>query len=181
MRGKIWVSVREASDCQRLESEGTDSEECMVMKAKRIRNDLVGTAGVHYVAFELSRRGVVALPTIRNTPGYDIIAIGRSGKKHANLQIKTAQKRPTFWPMPTWKKIHRGKHDYYVLVRGLVDKRPVECFMVTGKEAGAAVKRIESFQSKSGQKRFPCIYVTGKHPKAGAEQRWKKTWDNWML
>ncbi len=83
--------------------------------------------------------------------------------------------------MPTWKEIRRAKHDYYVLVRGLVDERPIECFMVTGKEARVAVKRIEDFQRKRGQKSFPCIYVTGKHAKAGAEQRWKKAWETWRL
>jgi len=32
-----------------------------------ISKELVGAAGVHYVASELSFRGMIALPTIRNT------------------------------------------------------------------------------------------------------------------
>jgi len=35
---------------------------------------LVGAAGVHFVVAELSRRGWVALPTIRNTKGIDVLA-----------------------------------------------------------------------------------------------------------
>jgi len=142
---------------------------------------LVGIAGVHYVAFELSRRGIVALPTVRNTVGYDILAIGQTGTKQANLQVKTAQRRPNFWPMPTWKKVRHGKHDVYVLVRGLVSGDPPECFMVTGREARRAVKRIEDDQRKSGRRIFPCIHVTGKHAPRGAEERWKKAWEKWRL
>jgi hypothetical protein len=33
---------------------------------------LVGVSGVHFVVGELSRRGWVALPTIRNTKGIDV-------------------------------------------------------------------------------------------------------------
>jgi hypothetical protein len=43
------------------------------MTERTVSNALVGIAGVHYVAAELSRRGLIALPTIRNTAGYDII------------------------------------------------------------------------------------------------------------
>jgi len=53
----------------------------------KIANDLVGASGVHYVASELSFRGMLALPTIKNTPGYDLIVTSRNGKKHANIQV----------------------------------------------------------------------------------------------
>jgi hypothetical protein len=41
---------------------------------------LIGAAGVHFVCGELSRRGFIALPTIRNTRGIDILAITPKGK-----------------------------------------------------------------------------------------------------
>ena len=60
---------------------------------------LIGAAGVFYVAAELSLRGMIALPTIRNTAGYDIIVTNRDGSKHANIQVKTSgqQPKPTFF------------------------------------------------------------------------------------
>lgn len=53
-------------------------------------NALIGIAGVHYVVSELSRRGLIALPTIRNTQSYDFIAATRDGTRHANIQVKAS-------------------------------------------------------------------------------------------
>ena len=102
-------------------------------KAK-IANSLVGIAGVHYVAYELSRRNIVVLPTTRNTAGYDIVAVSANGKRNRNIQVKAAQKRPSFWPMPSSSNIPHGPNDCFVLVRG-IGRGPVDCFLVEGKEA----------------------------------------------
>lgn len=40
---------------------------------KKVTKTLLGIAGVHFVVSELSLRGLVALPTIRNTAGIDIL------------------------------------------------------------------------------------------------------------
>lgn len=55
-------------------------------------NALIGIAGVHHVVSELSRRGLIALPTTRNVAGYDVIVLTPDGTKHANLQVKTSLK-----------------------------------------------------------------------------------------
>jgi hypothetical protein len=106
------------------------------MKYDRIPNDLIGAAGVHYVAFELSRRGMIALPTIRNTAGYDIIATTPDGKRHANLQVKTVLRKPGFWPVGKLEQIRTGDNDYYVFVRnvGPAQSGVPEVFILTGKE-----------------------------------------------
>ena len=64
----------------------------MAARKSKQRSDtaLIGAAGVHYVVSELSRRGLIALPTIRNTSGIDVIVTGRDGSRHANLQVKTS-------------------------------------------------------------------------------------------
>ena len=153
----------------------------MARKKPEIPNDLVGIAGVHYVAFELSRRKVVVLPTTRNTAGYDIIAVSSDGTRHANIQVKTAQRRPNFWPMPHSGKIPNGQHDYFVLVRG-IKKNPIECFFVTGKEARSEVRRVENRQrAKSGKVTFPCIYVAGKYALKAARERWKSACEKWTI
>ncbi len=43
------------------------------MRNGRPNTILIGIAGVHHVVSELSRRGLVALPTTRNIAGYDVV------------------------------------------------------------------------------------------------------------
>ena len=148
---------------------------------QKISNALIGIAGVHYVAFELSRRGVIALPTTCNTAAYDIVAARPDGTRHANIQVKASLGRPGFWPMPDFKRIPCGKDDFYVLVRNLQNGPPVECFIVTGGEARTLVREIEEGQRQKGRGKFPCIYVEGRHAARGAKERWKKAWDTWHL
>jgi hypothetical protein len=40
---------------------------------------LIGAAGVHFVVSELSLRGLIALPTIRNTAGVDVVVTDKMG------------------------------------------------------------------------------------------------------
>ena len=145
--------------------------------------DLVGIAGVHYVAFELARRKMIVLPTTRNTKGYDIVVVSSDGTRHANIQVKASQKRPSFWPMPKAEKVQSGPADFYVLVRGIGERGAgdIECFLVSGKEALDQVKKVKEDQLKKGKAPFSCIYVKGKHATAGAEERWKNAWEAWKL
>lgn len=53
----------------------------------KLEKPLVGACGVFYVSAELARRGWVAMPTIRNTSGIDIIAI--RGNRDVKIQVKT--------------------------------------------------------------------------------------------
>ena len=55
-------------------------------------NALVGAAGVHWVVSELSRRGLIALPTVRNTAGFDIVVATPDGSSTATLEVKTSLK-----------------------------------------------------------------------------------------
>jgi len=45
----------------------------MSVTDEKSSKDLMGAAGVHFVAFKLSLRGFIALPTIRNTAGIDLL------------------------------------------------------------------------------------------------------------
>lgn len=44
---------------------------------------LIGAAGIHFVVSELNLRGLIALPTIRNTAGIDIVDINKEGTRQA--------------------------------------------------------------------------------------------------
>ena len=54
-------------------------------------------------------------------------------------------------------------------------------WVLRGKEARAHVKRVQGGQRRRGRGDFPCIYVAGKHAKAGAKATWEKAWDKWAL
>lgn len=156
----------------------------MQTEKKRPNTTLIGIAGVHYVVSELSRRGLIALPTIRNVAAHDIIVSTVDGKRHANIQVKTSQKRATFFRMPPSNKIRLGPSNYYVLVRWLPKENCYEGFMLTGRKARAEVRRGEKFQQKrilarTRKKIVPSIYV-GRKAKRRAD-RWRKTWLEWTL
>jgi hypothetical protein len=78
---------------------------------------LVGAAGVHFVVSELSLRGLIALPTIRNTAGIDVVVVNKSGTWQANLQVKTSRSKVTFWPVGKHYDAWRGPNNYYAFVR----------------------------------------------------------------
>ena len=150
------------------------------MTKRTVSNALVGIAGVHYVAAELSRRGLIALPTIRNTAGYDIIVATPDGKKHANIQVKTSLKEVKFWLMPTADKVCTKRNDYYVLVRWVERGKRFEGFMLKGREAEKEVAAEEKRQEEKikmgrhGKTIYPSIPVWGTW--ARQEKRWKHNW-----
>src|SRR2546422_1020550 len=147
---------------------------------------LTGIAGVHHVVAELSRRGLVALPTIRNTAAYDVIVLTPDGKRHANLQVKASQKQRTFFLMPPSSKVRAGARDYYVLLRWLANDHRYEGFMLSGRAARNEVRKEERFQRTQirAQKKksavWPSIVVGGKKVKPRAE-KWRNTWRTWTL
>lgn len=65
---------------------------------KSISRSLVGIAGAHFVAAELSQRGYIATVTSRNTEGIDVLASSVDGLKTVSIQVKTssAEQRKKF-------------------------------------------------------------------------------------
>ena len=89
---------------------------------------LLGCAGVHYVCAELSRQGIIALPTIRNTAGIDILASSADGSHHVAVQVKTGS-TGYVWRLSASGRIF--EHAVYVLV-GLVDGKPPTFHILPG-------------------------------------------------
>jgi hypothetical protein len=143
-----------------------------------LSNQLVGIAGVHHAVSELSRRGLIALPTVRNLAAYDVLVATADGKRHANLQVKTSSKRVPFFPMPPLEKIRTGRHDWYVLLRWLDKEQRFEGFMLSGKQARAGVARgIGTQANRRYESIFPALQVG---PKAGSRaEAWRETWRTW--
>jgi hypothetical protein len=145
---------------------------------------LIGIAGVHYVVSELSRRGVIALPTVKNTAAYDIVAISVRGTKHANIQVKASSKRVTFFPMPPPERIRTGRNDYFVLARWIESESKYQCYLLSGRQAKAEVHRAIKSQQRTARfgtrvKLFPSAHVGPSN--AAAAQRWSKAWAKWKL
>lgn len=153
--------------------------------SQRSNSSLIGIAGVHFVVSEFSRRGLVALPTIKNTAAYDIVVVNQSGTKHANVQVKASSKRVSFFPMPAPERIRAGKNDIYVFVRWIESKERYEGFLLTGAEAKRNVeKNLERqrtrIQAGSRTSEFPCLHLGLKGEEAISEP-WAKAWRTWSL
>lgn len=147
-------------------------------------NALIGIAGVHFVVSDLSRRGMIALPTVRNTAGYDIIVSNTDGTQYASIQVKTSLSRVSFFPMPPSAKVHDGENTFYALVRWIEHKKCFECFFLTGQEAKEEVRRGEVFQKKrieQGTRKVivPSVYVGQKV--AERAKVWQERWLQWQL
>lgn len=144
---------------------------------------LVGIAGVHHVVSELSRRGLIALPTVRNTAAYDVVVVTPDGRRHANIQVKASSKRALFFRMPPSTRVRAGPRDFYVLVRWLPRDRRYQAFMLTGAEARAEVARRERVQRRrrrQGTRRsiVPVVSVTMDPART---RRWERRWLRWTL
>lgn len=82
----------------------------------RLKHDVAGSAGVMFVAAELGRRGLIALPTIRNTEGVDLIASEPLGGRSVAIQVKTTQSRQKKWLMKKKNETLLSPSLFYVLV-----------------------------------------------------------------
>src|SRR5438034_3075823 len=69
---------------------------------------LTGIAGVHHVVAELSRRGLIALPTIRNLAAYDLIVTTLDGRRTANIRVRPSKNQHPFFLCP---RTPRGRPD----------------------------------------------------------------------
>jgi hypothetical protein len=76
----MWKGIDE----NRVTCRSQEGEKNMIEKLEK---PLVGACGVFYVSAELSRKNWIAMPTIRNTSGIDIIAT--KDDKVVNIQVKT--------------------------------------------------------------------------------------------
>jgi hypothetical protein len=141
-------------------------------KPQRPDNALIGAAGVFYVASELSLRGLVALPTIKQTRAYDLIVTSADGKHHANIQVKTCGKKTNFWPTPAPEKIPTGPNDYYALVHRVEGR--FEAFLLASSEAKSTVEQVCKDCEERKKKLFPNIWIG-----ESTGPRWKQQWDTW--
>src|SRR4030042_4634162 len=89
-------------------------------KKSRLSGSLTGAAGVHFVSGELSRLGYIAVQTVKNTKGIDIVVSDSDFTKTAYLQVKTNWFKYDFWIVG---KPTVGADIFYVFVNLLSNQK----------------------------------------------------------
>jgi len=134
---------------------------------------LIGAAGVHHVVSLLSLRGLIALPTIRNTAGVDVVVTDKKGMWQANLQVKTSRSKVSFWPIGKKYNEWVGPNNYYVFLRYNDKIKSFEVFLESSKQVAILTDKLREQEKQKNLKEWaPCFY-----PKRDLE-RLKTQWDN---
>jgi hypothetical protein len=152
--------------------------EALVGKSRdKLTNDLIGVAGVHFVAFRLSLRGLIVLPTIRNTAGIDLLVNNPLNGSQASLQVKTSINRVRFWPTSTPEKCLRGARTYYVFLRYDAKVESFEAFLQDGEEVAKQVTWNAEDYLKRDRKAFSFWQL----PRSEEEiEQLRQNWHEWM-
>lgn len=144
--------------------------------SKGLSRDLIGIAGVHFVVSELSLRGLIALPTIRNTSATDILVSEPDGNKVASIQVKTSLKKVTFWPTSHPQKCLSGSNNWYVFLRFLKKENRFEAFLEPATKVVKQVKENWESYKKKGKREFNFWAL----PTSEEEiRRLRNQWETW--
>jgi hypothetical protein len=84
---------------------------------KQLSSILTGVAGEYFVAAELSRRGLVASLTLRNTRGIDILASNADATRSVGIQVKTSKGNQPVWMLNAKAEVDLAENLFYVFVR----------------------------------------------------------------
>jgi len=125
----------------------------------KIDNSFCGAAGVHHIASELSRRGLIALPTVKNTPGIDILVSTLDGKHHAALQVKTSLTKVSFWPVGYNYESLNGKNNFYVFLRFIEKNNQYEIFLDSSDNVATSINERSKIKKDKNGKFPPCWYL----------------------
>jgi hypothetical protein len=104
---------------------------------------VVGNAGLYYVAYRLSLLGWNAMPTSRNARGIDVIAYSRDGTRYAGLQVKTLSKRSS---VLLGKSVDGLMGDFWIIVNNVTAPEPRAFVMLPGE-----VQRLATQGGKDGR------------------------------
>jgi hypothetical protein len=126
---------------------------------------------------------MIALPTIRNTAGYDLIVTSRDGSCHANVQVKTSGGHPDFWPVcQKITSVKAGPHDFYVLLRRATSAPNVfEGFMLTGAEMKAGLETYIAYYTAKGNAAVLDTFALCLDLDKENADRWRERWQTWTL
>lgn len=109
----------------------------------KLKKQLSGIAGEYYVAAELSRNGLLAAITLRNSDGVDILVSDENGNHQLSIQVKTTQgKKKWLLTSKVENEINSSENKYFVFVSLPMDKSTVpEYSIIKAKHLGLFIKK----------------------------------------
>jgi len=167
-------------------------------------NKLIGTAGMYYTAYILTRRGMVVVPKDDDLRRTGLVVSSRDRRRCVQIQVKTSFNFATgFWPICPAKRFLEGDevYDYYALIRprrtdhtGLDEMAEFEGFMLTAEEAQKEMKAHFDYKTTEGRelKFAVSVFVDKRNreqawPEVGQgkweknRELWRKRWQTWTL
>jgi hypothetical protein len=118
---------------------------------------LAGVAGEYFVAAELSRRGLIASITLRNTRGIDMVVTNASATRTVTIQCKTSRNRAKKWILNQKSEDFFSDGHFYVFVNLPSELERPSYHIVPSKVVGDFVRKNHrdwlSGTSKGGKAR----------------------------
>ena len=121
-----------------------------------LTRSLIGIAGAHFVAGELSQRGFIAALTPRNTKGIDVLVSKIDGSKSVTIEVKTssAKQRGDYsrsWRMEKKDESIFSDSLFYVFVDIKTGNEKPDYYVVRSKTVAEYVKTTHhKYLAKSG-------------------------------
>lgn len=118
----------------------------MSRNTNRPSRQVVGTTGLYYVCYQLSKRGWNVLPTSRNARGVDVVVYSQEGARTHTIQVKTLSKGD---PVPLGTSLNNLIADCIVICRRPFSVEP-EIFIATTDEVKSHIHE----EMKDGKKSY---------------------------
>ncbi len=149
-------------------------------RMEKVDKALIGAAGVHFVVSELSLRGLIALPTIRNTAGIDVVVVNKDGTWHANIQVKTSRNKVAFWPIGRHYKEWLGANNWYAFVRYLPNESRFEVFLESSDRVASQMVENDIINTGRGNKAWAPCWSLRKDDIERVRQQWLDFGKDWV-
>jgi hypothetical protein len=133
------------------------------------KGQMTGMLGVYLAAAELTQKGFVVSPTLRNARGVDLPPTDQSYRKTWAIQVKTNRKAATFWLLGKDYSENVSPTHVYIFVNLKGDARP-EYFCVPSKVV--AKDGVTSKSKKSGSEWY--VWDWRSHRRRG--RRYREKW-----
>ena len=158
-------------------------------KIKEGKGTIIGNAGEYLVVGELLRRGVIAAPAPRNTPGFDVLAT--NGINSLNIRVKTKTEASDSWVWICKKdgaifKNLSDRSDFTVMVDLKDEQTSPEYYIVPTVKLDQRLKDIFEYWLKSPSRRVSKPHnPNNKMRRIGAsvaQKEWLSQWKGaWSL
>ena len=117
-----------------------------------IKREFKGNLGMFLVCAELSKRNLIAMPTSRNTKGYDIVVLNPETNTAAAIQVKCTDRKDFPILSSHWRDYEEKIVADFVLV-DISDSDKAKYFIVSDKDLkGILRSSIKKYASDYGKK-----------------------------